>query len=146
MISERDIILTGMEIFPGNREAGFENGVTVYARRGDVGYDTLMSNKENEIYSTNNALSGSAETGGAKIKVNLPMHEKVLTSVYIVAGSGGVECLTRIGEGNVDDDFLSIRGGEGVENDKTTQIQFKGSLRCVSQSSVLFAEVVAFLV
>jgi hypothetical protein len=74
------------------------------------------------------------------------MHEKVLTSVYIVAGSGGVECLTRIGEGNVDDDFLSIRGGEGVENDKTTQIQFKGSLRCVSQSSVLFAEVVAFLV
>lgn len=133
--SNRDIIVTGMVIYPGSNGGGFENGVTVYARRGEVGYDTLMANESNVIYSTTDSLFGS-ETEGAKIKVYLPMLEETVTSIYILAGNGdssggGVQCLTRMGEGNVGDGTLLINGGTGVEEDKTLPIQFRGTLRCV---------------
>ena len=128
-----------MIIYPGGDNGAFENGVTVYAQRGEVGYDTLMANEGNVLYGPTNSLSGSDETtGGAKIKVYLPMHEKTVTSIYILAGNGGnsgnsgVECLTRLGAGNVADERLLIHGGTGVEEDKTLPIQFKGTLRCVS--------------
>lgn len=141
--SDRDIIVTGMVIYPSDGNGAFENGVTVYARHGEVGYDTLMANEGNVLYSTTNSLSGSDEmTGGAKIKVYLPMHGKTATSIYILAGNGGssgnggVQCLTRLGEGSVGDGTLFINGGTGVGEDmtlpiqfKTLPIQFKGTLR-----------------
>ena len=65
--SDRDIIVTGMLIHSNDGNGTFENGVAVYAQRGEVGYDTLMANEGNVLYSTTNSLSGSDETtGGAK--------------------------------------------------------------------------------
>ena len=138
--STRDIIVTGMELYPGS--GGFENGITVYARHGEVGYDALMANENNIIYSTTNSLSGSDETGGVKISLDLPMLEDTLTSIYILDGGdsggstrssgGGIQCLTRLGEGNVGDGTLLIFGGTGVEENSVVPAQFMGTLRCVT--------------
>jgi hypothetical protein len=77
--------------------------------------------------------------------MDLPMHGETVTSIFILAGNGGnsgnggVQCLTRLGEGNVGDGTLLIKGGTGVGEDMTLPIQFKtlpiqfmGTLRCVS--------------
>ena len=141
--STRDIILTGMELYPGSSGSnGFEHGITVYARHGEVGYDALMANENNIIYSTTNSLSGSDETGGVKISLDLPMLEDTLTSIYILDGGdsggstrssgGGIQCLTRLGEGNVGDGTLLIFGGTGVEENSVVPAQFMGTLRCVT--------------
>ena len=148
--STRDIIVTGMELYPGSGSNGFEHGITVYARHGEVGYDALMANENNIIYSTTNSLSGSDETGGVKISLDLPMLEDTLTSIYILDGGGnnsgvdnrssggtgtsggGIQCLTRLGEGNVGDGTLLIFGGTGVEENSVVPAQFMGTLRCVT--------------
>ena len=142
--STRDIIVTGMELYPGSSgSSGFEHGITVYARHGEVGYDALMANENNIIYSTTNSLSGSDETGGVKISLDLPMLEDTLTSIYILDGGdnggsstrssgGGIQCLTRLGEGNVGDGTLLIFGGTGVEENSVVPAQFMGTLRCVT--------------
>ena len=141
--STRDIIVTGMELYPGSSGSnGFEHGITVYARHGEVGYDALMANENNIIYSTTNSLSGSDETGGVKISLDLPMLEDTLTSIYILDGGdsggstrssgGGIQCLTRLGEGNVGDGTLLIFGGTGVEENSVVPAQFMGTLRCVT--------------